>query len=54
MSEEVPRTIPEIAVRAFESKQFRQLSAGKIERETGLEPDQYCFREETDGVAGAE
>jgi hypothetical protein len=51
--EEIRRAFPEVAVRAFEAKQLRQLCRREIESQTGLEADENRLGKEADDVARA-
>ena len=48
--EEIRRSVPEVAVRALEAEQLRQLRARQVERQAGLEADQHRLGEEADRV----
>ena len=54
MRDEVGRALPEVAVRAFEPEQLRQLRARQIEGQAGFEPHQHGLGEEADRIAGAD
>src|SRR6185369_17448892 len=52
MREKMSAAAPETSFSAFEAEQLRQLSAGEVERDPGLEANQNSFRNEIDDGPG--
>ena len=54
MGQELPAVLPEVAMRAMDAEQFRQLGAGEEEGHSALEPDHDAFGDEVHDRAGAD